>query len=174
MRAVRMETVADNQLSGFVAIFMTVVIAMVLAVLPLPEFVPAEVGFLRPDWIAMVLVYWMIAVPHRIGIFTAWTVGLVVDVLLGSLLGQHALAYVIIAYVSLNLYQRLRMFTVWQQALVLFALLGLNQLINFWVESIADDTGWSMWYLMPAVAGAFLWPWVFMLLRYLRRRLAVT
>lgn len=168
-----MDTVADNQAGGLIVIFATLLVAMVLAVLPLPEFAPAELGFLRPDWVAMVLIYWLIALPHRVGVFTAWISGLVADVLLGSLLGQHALAYVIIAYISLNLYQRLRMFTVWQQALVLFALLGLNQLINFQVESIAGDADWSLWYLMPALTGAFLWPWIFLLLRYLRRGLTV-
>lgn len=169
-----MERVADNPLAGMTVIVVTVIAGMVLAVLPMPDFVPPELGFLRPDWVAMVLVYWLIALPHRVGILSAWATGLIVDVLLGSLLGQHALAYVIIAYIALNLYQRLRMFTVWQQALVLFALLGLNQLINFWIENIAGDAEWRMWYLMPALAGAFLWPWVFLLLRALRIRLAVT
>lgn len=169
-----METVADNGLGGMTIIVATLLVGMVFAVLPLPDFVPAELGFLRPDWVAMVLVYWLIALPHRVGIIVAWVTGLVVDVLLGSLLGQHALAYVVIAYIALNLYQRLRMFTVWQQALVLFALLGLNQLINFWVESIAGDADWRMWYLLPALAGAFLWPWVFLFLRAVRRRLVVT
>ena len=169
-----MQAVADNRLSGYVVIGLTVVLAMVLSVVPMPYFVPSELGFLRPDWIAMVLVYWIIALPHRVGVVTAWTVGLVMDVLLGSLLGQHALSYLIIAYIATNLYQRLRMFSVWQQAAILFALLGLNQLINFWSESIAGLADWSMWYLLPALAGALLWPSVFLLLRFLRRRFYVT
>jgi rod shape-determining protein MreD len=93
--------------------------------------------------------------------------------LLGSLIGQHALSYVLIAYVALSLYQRLRMFSVWQQATILFALLGLNQLIGFWIENIAGLTDWSMWYLLPALSGAFLWPWVFLMLRSIRRKVGV-
>jgi rod shape-determining protein MreD len=96
------------------------------------------------------------------------------DVLLGSLLGQHALAYVAIAYIAASLYQRLRMFSVWQQALILFAILGLNQLINFWVESIAGLSEWTFWYLLPAFSGALLWPWIFLMLRTIRRRLHLT
>ena len=96
------------------------------------------------------------------------------DVLLGSLIGQHALAYIVIAYIAANLYQRLRMFSVWQQAAVLLALLGTNHLIIFWVESFAGLSDWSFWYLLPAVAGALLWPWIFLLLRFLRRRFGVT
>ncbi len=169
-----MATVADNQVGGMIVIIVTLLAGMVLAVVPLPESVPPQLSFLRPDWVVMILVYWLIALPHRVGIVSAWITGIAMDVLLGSLLGQHALTYVVIAYIALNLYQRLRMFTVWQQALVLFALLGLNQLIGFWVENIASDADWSMWYLMPALSGAFLWPWVFLFLRSLRRRLGVT
>jgi len=169
-----MIAVADNRTGGLVIIWVTIVAGMVLAVVPLPQFVPVELGFLRPDWVAMVLVYWIIALPHRVGIPTAWLAGIAVDVLLGSLIGQHALSYVLIAYVAASLYQRLRMFSVWQQATILFALLGLNQLTGFWVESVAGHTDWSLWYLLPAVSGAFLWPWVFLMLRSIRRWIGVT
>lgn len=169
-----MQAVADSRLLGMSTIVLTLILGMVLAVLPLPHSVPPEMGFVRPDWVAMILAYWIMALPHRLGILSAWFVGVVMDVLLGSLIGQHALSYIVIAYVTLNLYQRLRMFSVWQQALVMFAMLGLNQLINFWVESIAGLSDWSLWYLMPAVSGALLWPWVFLLLRGVRRRMGVT
>ena len=103
-----------------------------------------------------------------------WVVGIAVDVLLGSPMGQHALSYVLIAYVVASLYQRVRMFSVWQQASILFVLLWLNQLVEFWIESIVSVTDWSFWYLLPAVSGAFLWPSVFLILRYLRRRTGMT
>lgn len=165
---------AANPLIGIPVILATVIIGMVLAVVPLPVFVPLELWYVRPDWVAMILVYWVIALPHRVGLFSAWVIGIAMDVLLGNFIGQHALSYVILAYIAVNLYQRLRMFSVWQQALVVFAMLGLNQLINFWVESIAGLADWSLWYLFPAFSGALLWPWVFLLLRGVRRRLGVT
>ena len=168
-----MKVVAEPRTSGVAVIWSTLILGMVLSVVQLPEGVPAELGYLRPDWVAMVLVYWVIALPHRVGIVTAWIAGVFSDVLLGSLLGQHALAYVIIAYVAANLYQRLRMFSVWQQALIVFAMLGLNQLINFWVDSLAGVSEWSLWYLLPALSGAFLWPWAFLILRSLRRRVGI-
>ncbi len=169
-----MQAVADNRVFGVSVIGLTILVAMVLAVVPAPAVFPAELSYLRPDWVALVLIYWIIALPHRIGVITAWVLGLIMDVLLGSLLGQHALAYVLIAYISASLYQRLRMFSVWQQALIVFAILGVNHLINFWVESIAGLATFSMWYLMPSLVGALLWPWVFLLLRYLRRRFNVS
>ena len=165
---------ADNETGGLVTIWITIIAGMVLAVVPMPQLVPVELGFLRPDWVAMVLVYWIIALPHRVGIPTAWLAGIAMDVLLGSLIGQHALSDVLIAYVAASLYQRLRMFSVWQQAAILFALLGANELFGFWIESIAGLADWSMWYLLPALSGAFLWPWVFLILRSLRRRIGMT
>jgi len=157
-----------------VTIWITIVAGMLLAVVRMPQFFPVELGFLRPDWVAMILVYWIIALPHRIGIPMVWVVGIAVDVLLGSPMGQHALSYVLIAYVVASLYQRVRMFSVWQQASILFVLLWLNQLVEFWIESIVSVTDWSFWYLLPAVSGAFLWPSVFLILRYLRRRTGMT
>ena len=169
-----MIAVADDKPGGQVTIWITIIVGMVLAVVPMPQFFPAELGFLRPDWVAMVLVYWIIALPHRVGIPTAWLTGIAMDVLLGSLIGLHALSYVLIAYAAASLYQRLRMFSVWQQASVLFALLGLNILVGFWIESIAGLVDWSFWYLLSALSGAFLWPWVFLTLRSLRRWFGMT
>ena len=168
-----MDAVVESRSNGLFVIAVTILLGMILAVMPVPQFVPPELGYLRPDWVAMVLIYWVIALPHRVGIITAWVVGLIMDVLLGSLVGQHALSFVVVAYISANLYQRLRMFSVWQQALIVFAILGLNQLINFWVESIAGLSEWSMWFLLPSIAGALLWPWVFLMLRFLRRKFQV-
>ena len=148
----------------------SILIGMVLSVIQLPTGLPAELGYLRPDWVAMVLVYWVIATPDRLGLVTAWFVGMIMDVLVGGLLGQHALSYVIVAYVAASLYQRLRMFSVLQQAAVIFVIRGLSHIVGFWIESIAGLSQWSLWYIFPAVTGGLLWPFVFLLLRYVRRR----
>lgn len=161
-------------MAGLWVIALTFVVAMVLAIVPLPDSVPVELGYLRPQWVVLVLIYWVIALPHRVGIGVAWVVGLIVDVLLGSLLGQHAIAFIIVAYIASSLYQRLRMFSLWQQSMIVFAIIGLNQLINFWIESIVGFGDWNVWYLLASVVSALLWPSVFLLLRYLRRQFNVT
>ena len=161
-------------MAGTFVIYSSIFIGMVLSVVQVPVSLPPELGYARPDWVAMVLVYWVIAVPNRIGLVTAWIVGVIMDVLLGGLMGQYALIYVIITYIAANLYQRLRMFSVWQQAGIIFAILGLSHIVGFWAESIAGLSEWSFWYLLPAATGAFLWPWIFLLLRYFRRRYGVT
>jgi rod shape-determining protein MreD len=169
-----MEMVVDVRASGLWVIVVSFIVAMILSVFSLPDYVPAQVGYLRPEWVVLVIIYWVIALPHRVGIAVAWCSGLLVDVLLGDLLGQHGLAFMIVAYIAENLYQRLRMFTVWQQSMIVFAIVGLNQLINYWIESIARQSEWSMWYLLPSVVSALVWPWVFLVLRYLRRVFNVT
>lgn len=151
--------------TGYWVILATLFMAYVLAVLPLGPWL----AWLRPEWLLLVVTYWVIALPHRVGIVIAWLLGLVMDVLLGDLLGQHGIAFVLVAYIAQSLYQRLRMFTVWQQSGIVFAIVGLNQLINFWIESIAGLAEWSLWYLLPSVVSALLWPWIYLALRYLRR-----
>ncbi|MBQ76647.1 MAG: rod shape-determining protein MreD [Gammaproteobacteria bacterium] len=169
-----MEAVADSRASGLWVIAGTFMVAMILAIVPIPDNAPLQIAYLRPEWIVLVMIYWGIALPHRVGVMVACFVGLFTDVLLGSLLGQHAIGYIVVAYLAASFYQRLRMFSVWQQSLVVFATVGLNQLINFWIESIAGLTEWNTWYLLASVMSALLWPWVFLLLRYLRRRFNVS
>lgn len=165
-----MEAVAEFRLSGGIVIATSFLVAMVLMIIPFPNWMPSEIGYLRPDWVVLVLIYWVIAVPERIGVVTAWIIGLFMDVLLGSLLGQHAISMTLVAYLASSLYQRLRMFSVWQQSLVVFATVGLHELVNFWIESLAGLRDWNLWYLMSSVVSAFFWPWIFLLLRYFRRR----
>ena len=160
-------------MAGLWVIALTFVVAMVLAIVPLPDSVPIELGYLRPQWVVLVLIYWVIALPDRIGILAAWSIGLIVDVLLGSLLGQHGVAFILVAYIASSLYQRLRMFSLWQQSMIVFAIVGLNQLINFWIESIVGIGDWNLWYLLSSVVSALLWPSVFILLRYCRRQFNV-
>ncbi len=169
-----MEAVADRRANGLWVIVASFMVAMVLAIVPIPDSAPLEIAYLRPEWIVLVLLYWVMAIPSRVGIMIACLVGLFTDVLIGSLLGQHAIGYIAVAYIAASLYQRLRMFSIWQQSLVVFAAVGLNQLINVWIESIAGLTEWNIWYLLASVTSALLWPWVFLLLRYLRRRFDVS
>lgn len=143
----------------------TLGVAMVLRVMSL---VP---GFddLNPDWIVLVLIYWCIALPERFGVFTAFVIGLLTDVLMGSLLGQYALTYVLISYFSIMEHRRLRQFPLLQQCLfVLLCLLGERGLI-FGVEIMkasANQLPLSFWY--PILTGALAWPLVFLALRAIR------
>jgi rod shape-determining protein MreD len=110
------------------------------------------------------------ALPYRVGIGSAWIVGIVLDVLEGSVLGLNALGLVIIAYVTLNLHQRLRMFSALQQAGLVFAMVGINLMLSHWLEIVTGQTVASnLLFLMAALTSAIIWPSMFQLLRHIRR-----
>jgi len=149
---------------GFV-IYVSFLVALMLSALPLPE----DLQWWRPEWVLLVLLYWIVALPTRIGLGTAWVLGILLDVLEGSLLGLNALALTIVAYVMILVYQRVRMFSWLQQVLFVFALVALDQIIAHWVKGILGVSSQSLMFLVPALISAVLWPALFMLLRGVRR-----
>lgn len=150
---------------GGFTILLTFTVALTLHMVALPEWAEA----LRPDWITMVLIYWCIALPDRIGVGYGWLAGLVLDVANGAVLGQHALTLAIVAYLSLRLHQRLRLFPLWQQSLSVLILVLMHLMLALWIRgSLGQTTGtWAYW--LPAATSMLLWPPVFLILRRLRR-----
>ena len=151
-------------------IVVSFVAALVLTILPLPDWLQV----LWPEWGALVLLYWCLALPERISVGTAWVVGLLLDVLHGSLLGQHALAMTVIAYLTVNLHQRIRLYPLWQQALTVLMLLALYQLLLMWFDGIIGQPTKPWTYWLPPLTGMLLWPGSFLLLREIRRRFQVS
>lgn len=148
---------------------LTLVIALLLSVMPMPS--PLELG--RPMWLAMVLAYWVMALPHRVGLLTAWITGLATDVLYGQLFGQHALVMTLVAWMMLLLHQRIRRFPLWQQSLVMLPVLGIAQMLLLWLNSLTGNRPPTLLFLLPAVVSALLWPWVYSVLRGVRKRFHV-
>lgn len=156
------------QRGGWV-VFASIVVAYMLTIVPLPEW-----GRLaRPEWAALVLIYWCMAVPHRVGVIVAWLVGLGQDAVQATLLGQHALAYAIMAYLVLRLHQRIRIYPLPQQALIVLLLLLLVHVIQAWISALVDQPTPGMAYWLPPIVGTLIWPWVFILMRGVRRRFSV-
>jgi len=145
-------------------------LAFLAASIPLP----GRVGWFWPDWVAMVLIYWCLALPYRIGIGTGWLVGLLVDVGRGALLGQHALAFATLAYLTLQTHRRIRVFTPWQQAFSVLVFLLIEQVLVFWISGVIGYPPRDGWYLAPAVGGMIAWPLLFVVLRDARRYFQVT
>lgn len=151
-------------------IVLSFALALMLAAVPLPPWAAPY----RPEWVTMVLIYWCLALPERVGVGAGWTAGLLLDVMGGSLLGQHALAFAIVAYLILRLYQRIRLFPLWQQALSILILIALEQMISLWIRGITGKPPQTWIYWMPALTSMLLWPWLFVILRDLRRRFRVS
>lgn len=149
----------------------TFILAALLTVLPFPEWLEAY----RPEWVALVVIYWVMALPHRIGLFTAWICGFFLDVVEGSLLGMNALALALVAYLALSLYQRMRMFTAIQQSSTVLILVGIHQLLSFWVLTAnSQNTAPNLIFMISALSSAIIWPFVFFGLRFLRRTFGVS
>ena len=150
-------------------IWATLILALLLSVAPMPQFM--EIG--RPLWLALFLSYWVLAVPHRIGMVSTWCLGLVQDVLFGSLLGQNALILTLIIFLVLSLQRRLQMFPMWQQSLVLLVVFGIAQLVQLWLNALTGNRPPTLAFVLPALISALLWPWVFAILRGLQQRFAI-
>lgn len=147
-------------------ILLSFFIAYLLAIVPFPDWAMNY----RPEWVPMVLIYWVMALPYRVGIGSAWAAGLLLDILEGSTLGLNAMSLVIVAYVTLSLHLRLRMFSYVQQAGLVFALVGLNLMITHWLQLMTNQTtASSLMFLMAALTSAVIWPSLFQLLRQVRR-----
>lgn len=143
--------------------------ALLLAIVPMP----LEMAWARPEWVALVLVYWTIALPERIGLWTAFVTGVLLDGIEGNPLGMSALTLSVITYAVLLTYQRLRMFAAWQQAFFVFVLIGMHQLMVNWAHSLLGMSDNNLKFLLPALTSALIWPWLMIFLRGLRRRVGL-
>jgi rod shape-determining protein MreD len=150
----------------YLVIYASLVVALILMILPLPDW--AQIY--RPNWMALVLIYWSMALPRRVGLWSAFFSGIVLDTSLGTLLGQHTLALVVIVYFNLNFYQRIRVLALAQQAIYVFALLLINQVVVAWVEGIMGRPTPLLAYFSAPFVGMLIWPWVFVILRDIRRK----
>lgn len=160
---------SETRRNGTRVILATLVMALFLTILPMPEWAQE----LRPQWVAMTLVYWALALPARVGVLWAWSAGLVLDVTTGTVLGQHALSLSVAVYLAVELHARIRIFPYLQQAVSVWVLLLVERLLALWVIGATGQPTPTLWYWMPTVVGMLLWPWLFVLLRDLRRRFAV-
>jgi rod shape-determining protein MreD len=150
-------------------VVITFIVAFVLTILPLPDSLLA----FRPAWVPLVLLYWVVAIPHRIGVISAWVLGLFLDTLLGTTLGQHSLALAILAYATYLLHLRIRVFPLWQQVVSIWILVGIYQLVLLLVQRSVSVTPWTMGYWFVPVVSALIWPWVVVMLGALKQAFRV-
>ena len=124
---------------------------------------------LRPDFLALVILYWCIQEPRYVGVGVAWTLGLVMDVADATVFGQHALAYAALAYSAEYFRRRVLRFPLWQQApqvaVLLFLCAALILLVRF--VGGASIPRWT--YFVPPLVGALLWPLLSVLLQWPQR-----
>lgn len=156
---------SDGRISRMRVTF-TVILALIFAVLPLPEPINAA----RPDLLLLLVIYWALSAPRIAGLLFAWLCGLAIDVLKGIILGQHALAFLVVAYLTHKFQLRMRIFPLSQQTATVFMLLAVYQFIVFWLDGIIGQpvTTWMRW--LPVISGAILWPILIAILDTWNRR----
>jgi rod shape-determining protein MreD len=155
----------SNKQQGGIFILLSVLFAMVLMLVPLPD----SLLFFRPELVMMTLIYWAMALPKRVGIGFAWCMGFVMDVLTGGALGVLAFAYAFVIYVILRLHLQLRQYPLWQQALSIMSLVLAVNLISFSMSSRLLDIS----LIYPAITSTLIWPFIYATLRNIRRNFNV-
>ncbi|WDD98175.1 MULTISPECIES: rod shape-determining protein MreD [Thalassomonas] len=156
-------------LNNGIIILFSLLIALMATIMPMPLSLDA----FRPDWVLVVLLYWCLALPNRVNVITAWVMGFLMDVLLGSVLGVHAAAMALSVYIIAVNFQKIRNFSVWQQALIVGVSAALYHLLVFWLQRFLTDIVFLPSYLYPVFTTIVLWPWAFLLLRKVRRHFKI-
>lgn len=154
--------------SGWV-ILVSFIIAFLLTTIPLPGWLADW----RPAWVVMMVIYWCIVLPERVGVAIAWVLGLLLDVYTGTLLGQNALGLSVIAYLTLRLHKQIRIFPPLQQSVLICIYLLLFQFFTLWIRGIigVPPQHWTFW--APVLSSMLLWPIFFIIMRNIRRKFNV-
>lgn len=140
--------------------------ALLLALLPLPE----GARTLKPFWLALVVIYWALESPERMGLGRAFALGIAGDLLSGTLIGEQALRLTVIAFIVLRLRSRMRFFPMLQQTLAVLALLVNDRIVMLMLRAFAGEGAPPWTYWLAPVLGMLLWPWLFLLLDVVRAR----
>ena len=148
-------------------ILLTLLIGLILTLMMLP------LGYIAPEWILLINIYWAIALPSNTKMLLAFVSGFFVDIVLGQPLGISSLSYVIFIYIILSLYNSLRYMTVPQQMIVLFLLLIVKQHFYIWTFYMFGLNIDYLTLIISTLTTAVLWPFIYFSLRFARRKWVV-
>jgi rod shape-determining protein MreD len=148
-------------------VWLLLLVALVAELLPFPDAIQP----LRPAWTTMVVIYWALMWPGRFGVFSAFFMGLLIDVAHGSLLGQHALSLSLVAWLVVQVHLQLRVFPLWQLTLGVFALMFLEAFILLWIDGVTGRAEFGPGRWGPVLAAGVFWPILMAAMDRLRERL---
>ncbi|CAH0534463.1 Rod shape-determining protein MreD [Vibrio stylophorae] len=156
-------------LQGRGIIWCSLILAMVLQAAPWP----AAIEPFRPSWILLVLFYWVLALPHRVNVGSALFIGLLWDLLLGSTLGVRGMMVSVLTYILALNFQVIRNMSLWQQAAIIAFMTMIGKLMEFWLQYVVRDIQFAPDMLWGSLFDFLLWPWIFLLLRRVRRHFRI-
>jgi len=150
-----------------IIIILTLFLGLMFSMIMLP------LGYIAPEWLLLINIYWAIALPSNNKVFLAFISGFFVDIVLGQPLGISSLSYVIFIYIILHLYNSLRYMTVTQQMFVIFFLLIVKQHFFIWTFYVFGlNIDYQFLIISSFITGA-LWPIIYFSLRFTRRKFQV-
>lgn len=149
-----------NPANGGWAILVSLIVALIFAVMHLPEWWPQWLGWLRPNWVLLTIFFWVLAVPQRFGLVAAWLLGVVVDVLHGEPLGLNGALFAVFTYITWSIYERLRMFGALQQAILLFFMVLLAEGARMIGLMLLIERDAQFGFAVTALVSAVMWPMV--------------
>ena len=123
----------------------------------------------RPDFMMVVILYWLLRAPNLCNVGTAWFAGLLVDLATGSLLGQHALSFSITAFIALSYQRRLVLFNTWQLSGYVAALLIVERVLMLLLKLFEGNENPGPTYFWPVITGLLLWQFMILLFGGLTR-----
>ncbi|OEF00928.1 rod shape-determining protein MreD [Vibrio crassostreae 9ZC13] len=156
---------ANSVLRSKVVIFCSFLIALTLQTIPWP----GSLDLFRPSWLLLVTCYWVLALPHRVNVGSALILGLLWDLLIGSTLGIRGMMMAIVMYIIAMNFLVIRNMALWQQAMIIAALTVLFEVLIFFGEYLIQDVVFNPLSLWSALINCILWPWMFLLMRRVRR-----
>ncbi|MCQ9121706.1 rod shape-determining protein MreD [Rodentibacter pneumotropicus] len=154
----------------WVMIILFFVVALVMELAPWP------IGFqaFKPSWLVLVLTYWALAIPNKVSIGIAFLLGVIWDIVLGSTLGIHALVLSVAFYFIAKNYLVLRNLSLWFQSLLVIIFVFSIRFAIFLVELFLHSAVFNWQEIFGAIASGILWPWVFLLMRKMRRKVGLS
>ena len=146
--------IMNREIKNTLFTWAVLMISCSLLVIPLREFL----SFFRPPWLSLSVIFFSIMTPASFGVFTAFFIGLLADVLQGKIFGGNAMALSLIAYISYRFHLQIRVFPMWQMMLSVLLMLLLNELLVLWVEGIQNQMIFNYIRWLGILIGALIWP----------------
>ena len=144
----------NNQLNNLIFVWSIMLLTTVLTIMPMPDFLNG----ITIEWVAMSIIFFSIMNVSLMGIYAAWIIGLLLDLLQGGLLGENALIFSVISYLSYRFRFQIRVYPDWQIMIVILFLLSFGNLISLWIKGFSGRILFVSEDWLSIIFAVLIWP----------------